>query len=84
MEQQPTAVNWLAEEFDRIEKEFYKESTEYSDAKARALTLAEFMFKEQIVKSAQDNFHAGQDLANGYKIDWNSAEEYFDKTFNAE
>jgi hypothetical protein len=42
---------------------------------------AKKMEKEQIIKTAQDNFYAGQDLANGYKIDWDSSEQYYNETY---
>ena len=48
------------------------------------LTEAKEMEKEQIIKTAQDNFYAGQDLANGYKINWDSSEQYYNQTFKSE
>ena len=39
------------------------------------------MEKEQIIKTAQDNFYVGQDLANGCEIGWNSAEDYYNETY---
>jgi hypothetical protein len=42
------------------------------------------MEKEQIIKTAQDNFYAGQDLANGYKIDWDSSEQYYNETYGGQ
>lgn len=81
MEQQQSAVIWLAEEFDRIEKEFYKESTEYSDAKATAITLAEFMFKEQIIEARYTSRTLPKQNKSSHLAE---AYQYFDKTFNAE
>jgi hypothetical protein len=48
------------------------------------LYQAKAMEKEQIIKTAQDNFYIGQDLANGYKVDWESAEQYYNETFKSE
>jgi NADPH-dependent 7-cyano-7-deazaguanine reductase QueF-like protein len=45
---------------------------------------AKKMEKMQIIKTAQDNFYAGQDLVNGYKIDWYSSEQYYNETFKSE
>lgn len=42
---------------------------------------AKEMEKERIIKAAQDNFYAGQDLAHGYAIKWNTAEDYYNKTY---
>jgi len=42
------------------------------------------MEKEQIIKTAQDNFYAGQDLANGCKIDWDSSEQYYNETYGGQ
>lgn len=42
---------------------------------------AKEMEKEQIIKTAQDNFYVGQDLANGCEIGWNSAEDYYQQTY---
>lgn len=47
MEKVQSALTWLVEEFDKIEKDWEKDSTEYSDMRSRALELAEYMFKEQ-------------------------------------
>lgn len=73
MEQQQSPVKWLAEEFDKIEKEFNNDSIEYSDAKTRAIIIADFMFEEQI-KEAHKN---GQ-----FRLQ--TGEQYFKETFNTE
>ena len=65
-----TAVEWLER---KIEENF--DFTIYNKL-FELFEQAKEMEKEQIVKAAQDNFYTGQDLANGYKIDWNSAEQY--------
>ena len=57
---------------------------EYLENNLEIKEQAKEMEKQQIVKAAQDNFYAGQDLAKGYKIDWNSAEQYYNKTFKSE
>jgi hypothetical protein len=49
-----------------------------------AIEQAKQMEKEQIIKTAQDNFYAGQDLANGYKIDWDSSEQYYNETYGGQ
>ena len=49
-----------------------------------AIDLAQLLLemeKGRIIKTAQDNFYAGQDLANGCEIGWNSAEDYYNKTY---
>ena len=71
MEQKQTAVEWLIEkQLDAgigIPKEWREQAKE--------------MERQQIVKAAQDNFYVGQDLAKGYKIDWNSAEQYYNEEY---
>ena len=64
-----TAVEWLVSQLNK--QGFAKVVTDEEIQKAKE------MEKDQIVKAAQDNFYTGQDLANGYKIDWNSAEQYY-------
>ena len=74
MENKQTAVEWLVEQLF-ADNEIFGCSKEL-------LEQAKQMEKQQIVKAAQDNFYAGQDLANGYKIDWNSAEQYYNEEYN--
>jgi len=69
-----SAVEWL------LEHDYLIRSTKWPDI----VEQAKQMEKEQIIKSAQDNFYAGQDLENGYKLDWNSAEDYYNLTFKSE
>ena len=51
MEKNQSAVKWLQEEFDKIEKDWEKDSIEYSDLRIRAVELAEYKFQEQIEKA---------------------------------
>jgi hypothetical protein len=78
MEKKQTAVEWLEE----------KLSTSSSDELVGNINnwfdQARQMEKEQIIKTAQDNFYAGQDLANGYKIDWDSSEQYYNETYGGQ
>ena len=76
MEKQLTAVEWLVEKM--TQQDFI------AIPKPEWIEQAKAMEKEQIIKTAQDNFYAGQDLANGYKLDWNSAEDYYKLTFKSE
>jgi hypothetical protein len=69
-----TAVEWLVQE---IHKNGNWIPTHMIDQ-------AKQMEKEQINKTAQDNFYAGQDLANGYKIDWDSSEQYYNETYGGQ
>ena len=71
-----TAVEWLVQEINKINV-----STEARIFINKLEQKAKEMEKQQIVKAAQDNFYAGQDLANGYKIDWNSAEQYYNEEY---
>jgi len=66
-----TAVEWLEEQYYESEGKLTRH--DFDQAKQ--------MEKEQIIKTAQDNFYAGQDLANGYKIDWDSSEQYYNETY---
>ena len=78
MEKKQTAVEWL----------YVKLSTSSSDELVGNINnwfeQAKQMEKEQIIKTAQDNFYAGQDLANGYKIDWDSSEQYYKETYGGQ
>ena len=72
-----TAVEWLVEQIKSDQNQKALSPDEWMEV----IEQAKAMEKEQIVKAAQDNFYAGQDLANGYKIDWNSAEQYYNETY---
>lgn len=76
MEKEQSAVTWLVEEFDKIEKDWEKDSIEYSDLRSRALELAEYMFKEQIIDAC--------DYGKQYheKFDY-TAEQYYNETFKS-
>lgn len=76
-----TAVEWLA---DNIMPMIPFHTLEYRNNFIKFIEQAKAMEKEQIIKTAQDNFYIGQDLANDYEIDIKSAEKYFDKTFKSE
>ena len=69
-----TAVEWLVEKLEIFATE--EEMNIIEQAKA--------MEKEQIIKTAQDNFYIGQDLANDHEVDIKSAEQYYNKTFKSE
>ena len=75
-----TAVHFLIEkiDFDANVRCFSK------DEWKEIFDQAKQMEKEQIIKTAQDNFYAGQDLANGYKIDWDSSEQYYNETYGGQ
>jgi hypothetical protein len=75
-----TAVEWLKSE---INKRGPKENNPPQWLK-ELYEQAKQMEKEQIIKTAQDNFYAGQDLANGYKIDWDSSEQYYNETYGGQ
>lgn len=80
-----TAVEWLGNEItSRITRRNPHDTIIIQTQGEILIELIEQaikMEKEQIIKSAQDNFYAGQDLENGYKLDWNSAEDYYKKNF---
>jgi hypothetical protein len=75
-----TAVEWL---YERLERMIPKTAL-YNMDKKIYFEQAKQMEKEQIIKTAQDNFYAGQDLANGYKIDWDSSEQYYNETYGGQ
>ena len=68
-----TAVEWLSEQLWK--------TPQYETEWQKIIEQAKEIEKQQIIKAAQDNFYAGQDLANGYKIDWNSAEQYYNEEY---
>lgn len=77
MKKKQTAVQWLIDHIMNPDGFPYNTPEELFEQ-------AKEMEKQQIVKAAQDNFYAGQDLAKGYKIDWNSAEQYYNETYKSE
>lgn len=82
MEKVQSAVTWLLEEFDKIEKDWEKDSTEYSDMRSRALELAEYMFQEQIEKTWENGYEHGA-CVNEEKSIYHG-NQYFKKTFKSE
>jgi hypothetical protein len=84
MEKKQTALDLYVEQSQILQDKFdvgLISFLELCRQKVILLDQAKQMEKEQIIKTAQDNFYAGQDLANGYKIDWDSSEQYYNETY---
>lgn len=75
MEKNQSAVKWLEEEFDKIEKDWEKDSIEYSDLRNRAVELAEYKFKEQI----NEAYNQGQ--MDGFGLE--EKDNYYNETFKS-
>jgi hypothetical protein len=81
MEKKQTAVEQLINEMESLlEQPYVNPKNALNDCINLAYNKLQ-MEKDQIIKTAQDNFYAGQDLANGYKIDWDSSEQYYNETY---
>ena len=77
---QQTALEWLFNELERIEKVYYRNTISYTDARKEAYEQAKEMEKQQIAKAFDNgdyNYHysrkTGDDFENG--------KEYFNEVY---
>ena len=57
---------------------------EYHKEKANLIKLANTMFENQIMKANEEGFHSGQSMAHNGTCSFESAKDYYNKTFKSE
>lgn len=73
-----SSVEWLYQEFERIDKEFHVGSHEYNYAKNLALKISKAMHREEIKEAywnGSDGIETKTDILG-------IAEQYYNETFN--
>jgi len=74
MSNKQSSVEWLYQEFERIDKEFHVGSHEYNYAKNLAFKISKAMHKEEIIDATCLNDYVNED-------DREIGEKYYNKTF---
>lgn len=76
-----SSVEWLYQEFERIDKEFHVGSHEYNYAKNLAFKISKAMHKEEIEKVSEDWWNEGASYVYNGQRKYNSFEQYYNETF---
>ena len=82
-DKQQTAVEWLFNELERIEKVYYRNTIIYTDARKEAYEKAKQMGNEQIAKAFDDgdyNYYYSRKTGN----DFEDGQEYFNEVYGTE
>jgi hypothetical protein len=76
-----TAVEWLFNELERIDKVYYRNTIIYTDARKEAYEKAKEMEKEQIIEAFDFGDYCVDLPEGGWKQKYDSPEQYYNETY---